>query len=302
MTQPATQSSRPLAETRARLHEIIRKRSFGLGDITLASGRKSDFYFNLKPTMLDAEGAALLAELTLDALAGERIDYVGGLEMGAVPLAGAIAQLSFMRGQPIQAFFVRKKPKEHGARLAVEGLAPGESLSGKRVVIVEDVTTTGGSAIKAVDAVRESGAEIVMVLTMVDREEGADRDFPRAGLRFPFALQGGRIPQGAEASLSPWLSSRLLAERYTDPQTRGVGRPGRAVSTTTFPISDALIGLRHSRMKGARRGSGCHVVALPEIPRHCGIGRAVCHGGTGPRARIRAEPARKRCSAAFAAR
>ncbi len=77
--------------------------------------------------MLDAEGAALLAELTLDALAGEHIDYVGGLEMGAVPLAGAIAQLSFMRGKPIQAFFVRKKPKDHGARLAVEGLAPGES-------------------------------------------------------------------------------------------------------------------------------------------------------------------------------
>ncbi len=99
------------SDSRARLFDIIRKRSFGRGDITLASGRKSDFYFNLKPTMLDAEGAALLAELTLDALQGENIDYVGGLEMGAVPLAGAIAQLSFMRGKPIQAFFVRKKPK-----------------------------------------------------------------------------------------------------------------------------------------------------------------------------------------------
>jgi orotate phosphoribosyltransferase len=184
MTQPATQSSRTLAETRVRLQEIIRERSFGFGDITLASGRKSNFYFNLKPTMLDAEGAALLAELTLDALAGEAIDYVGGLEMGAVPLAGAIAQLSFMRGKPIQAFFVRKKPKDHGAKLSVEGLAPGESLQGKRVVIVEDVTTTGGSAIKAVEAVRESGAEIVMVLTMVDREEGAADNFRDAGLNF----------------------------------------------------------------------------------------------------------------------
>ncbi len=172
------------ANLRSRLKEIIRKRSFGRGEITLASGRKSDFYFNLKPTMLDAEGAALLAELTLDALQSERIDYVGGLEMGAVPLAGAIAQLSFMRGAPIQAFFVRKKPKEHGARLSVEGLAPGESLAGKRVVIVEDVTTTGGSAIKAVEAVRESGAEIVMVLTMVDRQEGADQNFRDAGLDF----------------------------------------------------------------------------------------------------------------------
>src|SRR6187397_1353381 len=94
---------------RARLRDIIEKRSFGRGEIKLASGRTSDFYFNLKPTMLDAEGAALLAELTLDVLQAERIDYVGGLEMGAVPLAGAIAQLSFMRGKPIQAFFVRKK-------------------------------------------------------------------------------------------------------------------------------------------------------------------------------------------------
>ena len=104
--------------------------------------------------------------------------------MGAVPLAGAIAQLSFMRGAPIQAFFVRKKPKEHGARLSVEGLAPGESLKGKRVVIVEDVTTTGGSAIKAVEAVRDAGAEIVMVFTMVDRDEGASDSFREAGLTF----------------------------------------------------------------------------------------------------------------------
>ena len=102
--------------------------------------------------------------------------------MGAVPLAGAIAQLSFMRGAPIQAFFVRKKPKEHGARLSVEGLAPGETLAGKRVVIVEDVTTTGGSAIKAVEAVRDAGAEIVMVFTMVDREEGAADNFREAEL------------------------------------------------------------------------------------------------------------------------
>lgn len=169
---------------RARLADIIRARSFGRGEITLASGRKSDFYFNLKPTMLDAEGATLLAELTLDALSGDKIDYVGGLEMGAVPLAGAIAQLSFMKGNPIQAFFVRKKPKEHGAKLTVEGLARGESLKGKRVVIVEDVTTTGGSALKAVDVVRDAGGEVALVFTMVDREEGAAETFKDAGLAF----------------------------------------------------------------------------------------------------------------------
>src|SRR5258708_24920473 len=112
--------------SRARLAEIIRKRSFGRGEITLASGRKSDFYFNLKPTMLDPEGAALLAELTFEALKDDNLDYIGGLEMGSVPLAGAIAQLSWIKGHPIAAFFVRKKPKEHGARPAAQGLAKGE--------------------------------------------------------------------------------------------------------------------------------------------------------------------------------
>jgi orotate phosphoribosyltransferase len=101
-----------------------------------------------------------------------------------VPLAGAIAQLSWIKGHPIAAFFVRKKPKEHVAPHAVEGLAKGESLKGKRVVVVEDVTTTGGSALKAVEAVREAGAEVALVLTMVDREEGATEAFAQAGLEF----------------------------------------------------------------------------------------------------------------------
>src|SRR5215831_907896 len=170
--------------SRARLYEIIRRRSFGRGEVTLASGRKSDFYFDLKPTMLDPEGAALLAELTYEALKDDQLDYIGGLEMGAVPLAGTIAQLSWLKGHPIAAFFVRKKPKEHGARLAIEGLAKGESLEGKRVVVVEDVTTTGGSAMKAVEALRQVGADVALVLTMVDREEGASDTFAQAGLPF----------------------------------------------------------------------------------------------------------------------
>lgn len=173
-----------ISASRARLAKIIAARSFGRGEITLASGRKSDFYFNLKPTMCDPEGATLLAELTYDALKDDEIDYIGGLEMGAVPLAGAIAQLSWIKGHPIAAFFVRKKPKEHGAKLAIEGLAKGETLAGKRVVIVEDVTTTGGSALKAVESVREAGAEIVLVFTMVDRNEGADAAFKDAGVAF----------------------------------------------------------------------------------------------------------------------
>ena len=185
-----------ISASRARLAKIIAKRSFGRGEITLASGRKSDFYFNLKPTMLDPEGAALLAELSLDALKDDKIDYIGGLEMGAVPIAGAIAQLSWLKGHPIAAFFVRKKPKEHGAWLAVEGLAKGESLAGKRIVIVEDVTTTGGSAIKAVDAVKDSGGEVVLVFTMVDRDEGATEAFAEAGIPFRALYKAGEFLKG----------------------------------------------------------------------------------------------------------
>ena len=172
------------AAARARLRDIIHRRSFGYGEVKLASGRVSNFYFNLKPSMLDAEGAALLAQLTFDALASEHIDYIGGLEMGAVPIAVAVAQLSQMLGAPMHAFFVRKQPKDHGARLSIEGLMPGESLAGKRVVVIEDVTTTGGSAMKAVDSLRAAGAEIAFVLTIVDREEGATEAFTAQGLDF----------------------------------------------------------------------------------------------------------------------
>ena len=193
---PSEKTTLSKSASRARLAEIIRKRSFGRGEITLASGRKSDFYFNLKPTMLDPEGAALLAELTYEALKDGNLDFVGGLEMGAVPLAGAIAQLSWIKGHPIAAFFVRKKPKEHGARLAVEGLAKGETLQGKRIVIVEDVTTTGGSALKAAEAVRDAGGEIVLVFTMVDREEGATEAFAEAGMEFRSLYKAGEFLKG----------------------------------------------------------------------------------------------------------
>jgi orotate phosphoribosyltransferase len=91
---------------------------------------------------------------------------------------------------------VRKKPKEHGARLAVEGLAKGETLQGKRIVIVEDVTTTGGSALKAAEAVREAGGEIVLVFTMVDREEGATEAFAEAGMQFRALYKASEFLKG----------------------------------------------------------------------------------------------------------
>jgi orotate phosphoribosyltransferase len=172
------------SDVRPQLMALIRQRSFGRGKIKLASGRESDFYFDMKPTMLHPAGSAWLAELTLDAVEGLGADCIGGLEMGAVPLAATAAAFSHVRGAPLTAFFVRKKPKEHGAQKLVEGLPKGETLRGKKVVIVEDVATTGGSAIQAVKAVRDEGAEILLVLTMVDRQEGASEIFAAEGIPF----------------------------------------------------------------------------------------------------------------------
>ncbi len=174
---------------RNRLIEIVNKRSFSTGGETkLVSGRSTTFYFNMKPTMLDPEGGHLIATLILDTLEGSDIDLVGGLEMGAVPLAVAVAVSSQIKGWPLRAFFVRKQAKEHGAKKLVEGLAPGESLQGKRIVVLEDVTTTGGSAMKAIEALKGEGAIIDRVITVVDRLEGAADAFKAAGVPFSALL------------------------------------------------------------------------------------------------------------------
>src|SRR5262249_61938933 len=157
---------------KTRLIEIVTARSFSSGAETrLVSGRSTSFYFDMKPSMLHPESAHLIAQLTLEALKATHVEFVGGLEIGAVPLATAVAVLSQGRGRPIGAFFVRKQAKEHGARKLVEGLAPGETLRGKHVVVLEDVTTTGGSSMRAIDAVKPEGAIIERGITVVDRPE-----------------------------------------------------------------------------------------------------------------------------------
>lgn len=174
---------------RTQLVEIVKARSFSRGaEMKLASGRTSNFYFNMKPTMLHPQGADLIGALIVAAIATDKADLIGGLEMGAVPIATAVAIASQHAGHPVPAFFVRKQAKEHGTQSLIEGLAPGESLNGKRVVIVEDVTTTGGSAIKAADAVKAAGGTVVRVVTVVDRQEGAEATFAAAGLVFTAVL------------------------------------------------------------------------------------------------------------------
>lgn len=174
---------------RERLIEIVRSKSFQSGvDMKLASGRTSNFYFNMKPTMLDPEGASILGSLLHNAVAQARVDMVGGLELGAVPLATAVAISSHAAGQPVPAFFVRKQAKEHGTQSLVDGLPKGETLAGRRVAILEDVTTTGGSAMKAIAAVRAAGGEVALVVTVVDRKEGAAAAFEAAGVPFTSLL------------------------------------------------------------------------------------------------------------------
>ena len=182
--QPLRREASMPHDHRAELFELIRTRSFGHGRIMLASGRESDYYIDMRPTTVHPAGATCVGELIVDALEGLRVDFVGGLEMGAVPIATAVAIASHARGRDIGAFFVRKKPKDHGAKKLVEGLPKGETLRGKNVVVVEDVTTTGGSALQAVAALREEGANIVLVLTIVDRLEGAAETFAKEKLTF----------------------------------------------------------------------------------------------------------------------
>lgn len=175
----------PQADPRRRLRDIVAARSLLKGtDIKLVSGARSTFYFDMKRSTFDPEGANLISELMLEKLAGEAVDYVGGLEMGAVPLVACLCQKSWgLRPTPLQGFFVRKQAKEHGTRRLIEGLLAEETLEGKRVALLEDVTTTGDSAFKAVEAARAEGAICELVLTIVDRKEGAEANLAAKGLR-----------------------------------------------------------------------------------------------------------------------
>ncbi len=166
---------------RDRLLDLFVQRSFRLGDFTLASGRKSDFYIDCRTTTMHAEGQVLLGEVGCEYLAnaGWQPDLIGGLTMGADPIAYAVAGESFRRGKPINAFSVRKQAKQHGTGRQIEGcFEPGASI-----VVVEDVITTGGSALQACEAIKAAQGSIVGVLAAVDREEGGSEAIAEAGFQ-----------------------------------------------------------------------------------------------------------------------
>lgn len=161
--------------------ELLRERSFERRRVLLASGRESDFFIDCKQTALTAEGHAIIGELMFDALADlPPCDAVGGVELGGCPLASAVSLTSFQRGRSLPALYVRKARKDHGTTKLVEG---DKSISPSvRVALLEDVITTGGSSLKAVQTLREAGAAVVGVVALVDREEGGAETIRAAGL------------------------------------------------------------------------------------------------------------------------
>lgn len=188
MTENASDQTRTIEEQE--LFELIRRRSFRRGHFILSSGRESEMYFNLKPTMLDPRGAWLCASAFLKFIVAEKVAFAGGLEMGAVPMLGSLAALSEMQGHPVRTFFVRKKPKTHGTQELIEGLAPDETLNGSHVMIIDDVATTGNSALQAAQVAREAGATVDRALVIVDRQEGAREMLAGEGIRLLSVLRG----------------------------------------------------------------------------------------------------------------
>jgi orotate phosphoribosyltransferase len=160
-----------LSEMKERLGKIILERSFKYSDnppFTLASGRLSNFYFNCKPTTLDPEGMNLIGGIIFDMVKDSSITAAGGLTLGADPIANALSVISYQKGKPIKSFIVRKDAKDHGTRSAIEGSV----AAGDRVLIIDDVITTGGSTITAIEQARKAGLIVDSVITLIDREEG----------------------------------------------------------------------------------------------------------------------------------
>lgn len=167
-----------LSKERARLLEIIKRKSLLRGQFKLASGLMSDYYLDLKPTTFDAEGAALTAEIICGMLKDEPVvDSIGGLELGAVPIVAAVCARSW-QDRPVAGFVVRKEKKGHGTDKQIDGNFKPNTT----VVLIEDVTTKGGSVMQAVHAVRERGATVKKVITIVDRLQGATDNLAKEGI------------------------------------------------------------------------------------------------------------------------
>jgi orotate phosphoribosyltransferase len=168
-----------LSYKRQKLLAVIRRASLLQGEFRLTSGGSSNFFIDLKKTMLDPEGASLLADLLFDRIRAEDVDFIGGMETGAIPIVAAVCMRSWPE-KPIKGFFIRKEAKGHGTDQRVDGLLD----RGSRVILFEDVTTTGSSVMRAVEQTRQFQCTILKVIAVVDRLEGAEENFRRAGITF----------------------------------------------------------------------------------------------------------------------
>jgi len=175
-----TLQDQTMADERARLLELLKTQALQHGLFMLSSGKESTYYLDGRLVTLSAEGGYLTGKLMLERLAGLGIQAVGGLTMGADPVATAIAVVSYQEGCPIPAFLVRKEAKAHGQQKQVEGPLPENAI----VAIVEDTVTTGDSLLKAIEAVEAIGCRVALVLVLVDRLEGARERLEHAGYRF----------------------------------------------------------------------------------------------------------------------
>lgn len=166
------------ADQRQRLLQLLAERAYRHGSFTLASGRSSDHYVNCKPVSLSGEGLALLGEQLLAEVEADAV-AVAGLTLGADPLVSAVALQAVLAGRRLDALIVRKEAKGHGTGAWLEGPLPA---AGSRITVLEDVVTTGGSSLKAVNQLREAGYVVERVVTIVDRQEGGLEAMTAAGL------------------------------------------------------------------------------------------------------------------------
>jgi orotate phosphoribosyltransferase len=173
-------SDSPVSAARARLLELIKARAIVHGKVTLSSGSEADYYVDLRRITLDGEAAPLVGLVMNELTKGLDFDAVGGLTLGADPVATAMLHASAAAGRRLDAFVVRKSGKAHGLQQRIEG----PSIRGRRVLIVEDTTTTGASPMDAVVAAREEGAEVVAVATIADRATGARERLQAQGLTY----------------------------------------------------------------------------------------------------------------------
>ena len=153
-----------MSKDKEKLKSLLKERAIKIGKFTLASGKSSDFYIDCRKVTLDPQGAKLIGNIILEKIKGLKADAVGGLTLGADPITAAVVTLGNLPG-----FIVRKKGKEHGTKQKIEGMIE----AGWKVVIVEDVATSGASALQAIKAAEEAGAKVAKVISIVDREEGA---------------------------------------------------------------------------------------------------------------------------------